>query len=71
MPVSLYYGATFTLYISLICCGLTIKDLGIVFDVVTAFGLVFLSFLWPGLFYLLAENKFGDPKTSNERTRYK
>ena len=61
----IYFGGTTFLYVVCLILGLTVKDLGIIFDLMSSVTLSFLKFIWPGTFYLIAEIKFGDPKTSD------
>lgn len=59
----IYYGGTTFIYVVAVLLGIFVKDLGIVFDLMSSFTLSFLNFIWPGTFYLLAEYRYGDPKT--------
>ena len=59
MNPTVYYTMTFIAYLSTILGGLMIKDLGIVFELLAGFTLSFLGFIWPGLFYLLANSRYG------------
>lgn len=63
----MYYGGTTFMYGICLLLGLFVKDLGIVFDLMNSFTLSFLNFIWPGTFYLLAEHRYGDPHTRNDR----
>jgi hypothetical protein len=55
----IYYGVVGTIYVVCVCAGLYISNLGIVFELSSAFILSFLSFFWPAWLYLLAEKKYG------------
>ena len=46
-------------------------DLGLIFELISAFTLSFLDFIWPGGFYLLAERKFADKASGNSRLIHK
>ena len=62
MNPTVYNGICLFIFIVLIGMGMMIDDLGIVFEFVSSFNQVFLSFIGPGYFFLLAESMFGDPK---------
>ena len=44
-----------------------IDDLGIVFEFVSSFTQVFLSFIGPGYLYVVAERMFGDAESRDKR----
>ena len=61
-----FYTSTVLLYGLVVVGGLFINDLGLIFELITAFSLSFLSFIWPGWFYLKASSKYGNPNMSNK-----
>jgi hypothetical protein len=54
MKPGIYYGSVTFIYVICVIGGLFIKDLGLIFELVSAFSLSFLDFIWPGGFYLMA-----------------
>jgi hypothetical protein len=63
----IYYSGTTFIYLLCVVGGLFINDLGIVFNLISAFVLSFLSFIWPASFYLVAEYYHTDPKGREDR----
>ena len=59
----IYYTVTTIIYVICVIGGIFVKDLGPVFDLISALTLSFLCFIWPGGFYIIAENRYGDPST--------
>ena len=59
MDDRIYYGSTFILFAICVCGGIALEDLGVAFEFITAISLSFLSFIWPGMFYIRAENRYG------------
>jgi hypothetical protein len=62
-----YYGGTLGLYGVGVVGSMFIPDIGMLFGFVGAIVSSTLTFILPGGFYLIAERKFGDPETSDER----
>jgi hypothetical protein len=62
-----YYGGTTFIYVVCMIGGLFINNLGLIFDLLSAVVLSFLNFIWPGSFYLIAERRYGNPETRDER----
>jgi hypothetical protein len=54
MSNSLYYNSSIFLNLVGVFGGIFIGNLGIVFDILGGFGMSFLCFIWPGVFYLKA-----------------
>jgi hypothetical protein len=50
-----YYGATLILFALELVGSLLVEDIGSIFEVVGSFANSMLTFIWPGLFYILAE----------------
>jgi len=48
-----YYTVTLVLYLCCVTAPVFIDDLGVLFEVISAFGLAITSFALPALFYLL------------------
>ena len=67
MKPSVYYTSTTLLYLVIVVGGLLIKDLGLIFEVITAFSVSFIAYIWPGLFYLLAERKYAPKSSASSR----
>ena len=63
----IYYIGTTLIYGVCLVGGLFVTDLGLVFDLISAFTLSFLCFMWPGLFYIVAESRYGDKMTRDSR----
>ena len=51
-----YYTTTTVTYLLCFAGGLVIDNLGTVFELIAAFSLSFLQFIWPGLFFIQATN---------------
>jgi hypothetical protein len=49
-----YYIGTSFIYVVCVIGGIFIDDLGLVFNMISAFTLSFLGFIWPSSFYLMA-----------------
>ena len=56
---SAYIIVTTATYLLCVLGGVFISDLGFVFEMITAFAVSFSAFIWPGLFYLVAYEKYG------------
>jgi hypothetical protein len=63
----IYYGVILTIYAACVCTGLFVSNLGVVFELISAFTLSFLGFFWPASLYLLAEKKYGNIEDSEKR----
>lgn len=59
----LNYGSTLLIYVICAVGGIFISDLGIIFELISAITLSNLNFIWPGVFYLKSEKRYGNPKT--------
>ena len=53
MPTCLYVSLTMALYSTIIVCSLVISELGVIFDIIGAFGFGATGFVFPAIFYLL------------------
>jgi amino acid permease len=69
MKNSYYYGGTIFIYIVTILMGLTISNMGLIFEIVAALTKTSINFIWPGLFYLLAEERFVTEKDKSKKDR--
>ena len=58
MPKFSYMSTTILLYIIEIIAALLIDDIGLIFEWLSAFAISCIAFIWPGVFYLLAERKY-------------
>ena len=58
MKNSYYYGGTLFVYLVTIVMGLSISNMGLIFEIVAALTKSSINFIWPGMFYLMAEKKF-------------
>ena len=65
----IYYGVTFFMYGICFCGGLFVNDLGLIFELISAFVLSFLNFIWPGAFYIFAERRYGMTEKGDNSTK--
>ena len=63
----IYYGCTTLIYAVCVVGGILVTNLGIVFNLISALTLSFLCFIWPGIFYLFAEKRYGDKEGRSSR----
>jgi hypothetical protein len=63
----IYYTCTTGIYLLCVVGGIFIDDLGIVFNLISAFVLSFLNFIWPASFYLAAEFWHTNPEGRDKR----
>lgn len=59
MDTATYYSITVVFYFSEICLSLLIPGVGPIFDFISVFSISSIVFIFPGLFYLLCEKKYG------------
>ena len=64
-----YFGGTFSLYILEVLLALVIDDIGILFEFVSAFSVCALTFILPGVLYIIADNNYGS--YYHDDSRYK
>lgn len=62
-----FYTATTLLYLLIVAGGMSNIELGFIFEIITAFSLSFLDFIWPGVFYIMAERSYGSPHNRGKR----
>jgi len=55
------------IYIINVGIAIILYDLGLVFELISGFTLSFLNYIWPGMFYLMAEKRFGSEEGSKGR----
>lgn len=58
MNYFVYIVVTMILYWSEVILSLLVSDIGLIFEFVSAFSISCTGFIFPGLFYLRAEEKF-------------
>ena len=58
MPYCIYLTATLVLYWGQVTAALVTSDIGMIFEFVSAISISCLAFIFPGLFYLMAEARF-------------
>ena len=56
-------GGTFFIFMVAVIGGLFIRDLGVIFEIMAALSKTSINFIWPGLFYLIAEHRYADKNT--------
>lgn len=61
MNYVVYFTATVLFYVLQIIGSITMTDIGLIFEFISAVAVSNLAFILPGLFYLLAENKYSHP----------
>lgn len=68
MNIWIYALSTLFVYVSAATIAIFVEELGRVFEIFAAVSKTSINFIWPGLFYLVAQKKFGD-HTTNELGR--
>jgi len=58
MNYMIYIFVTVLLYICEITCAIVMDDIGVIFEFVSAISVSCLCFIFPGMFFILAANKF-------------
>ena len=58
MNITYYYVATLFLFYFEVAGACVLNDIGLIFEFISAIAISALAFIFPGLFYLLAEGKF-------------
>lgn len=60
---SVFFWTALALQVTILICAMTIEDLELVFEFNGAFGCSSVTFLFPGVAYLVALSKYGRPST--------
>ena len=60
MNIVLYFSLSLLLYIVCIVLSIFVTNLKIIIELLSAVAFSSLSFIWPGMFYLIAERRYGD-----------
>src|SRR5438128_2694645 len=67
MNIFAYVGLTLAFYVVCVTLSIFVTNLKIITELLSAVAFSSLSFIWPGMFYIIAERRYGDPFTKNNR----
>ena len=65
MNIWIYVFCTLFVYVTAATIAVFVEDLGRVFEIFAAISKTAINFIWPGLFYYVAQKRYGD-HTTNE-----
>ena len=68
MNLWIYIGGTLFIYLFSATLAIFIQNLGVVFEVFAAITKTSINFIWPGLFFILADNRYGGKEKSFKRS---